>query len=582
MKSPVRILGVLIAISSLLHATPQPAPHVLAPLAAAAIAGDSAAIAKLRAAGPPGLEAVFEAGQDGITALRQNQSRLEAPESANLRAALDGVARQRDAFASGLYWFTDLEAAKAEAKKTGRPILSLRLLGNLDDEFSCANSRFFRTALYANRTVSALLRRGYVLHWKSVRPVPVLTIDMGDGRRIKRTITGNSIHYILDADGHVLDALPGNYGPASFIAALIKIEKGTSGSGPPQINRWHVRQAISLCDAWLYDAVRAGVYGEKAAAALEEPNEAAKIMLELRSKAFPENSGSLGTGVQTAESKKFLSLNTDGTPPLEVSRFGEEVLSEMAFDEEWTEFEPGIPLGAAGESKPKDRETALLASVPLVGRLFRTKSDSRIETVKPFPYPTEFDPPKGMVERPLMQKAPAPTAEQALDPASIGGASSAPLAHHMNTQWWAKIAARHRNVVHLDETSRRLMMAKLPETMFLPNEIKSGRPAENSPFARMLENFEAAIARDMVRNEYYFHTLIHQWLEEDKDGALARDVEALNKRVYAELFLTPDYDEWLGLVPEDTYTSLEKEGWACDKGAPPMRTTRVAPTPDTE
>ncbi len=46
--------------------------------------------------------------------------------------------------------------------------------------------------------------------------------------------------------------------------------------------------------------------------------------------------------------------------------------------------------------------------------------------------------------------------------------------------------------------------------------------------------------------------------------ALARDVEALNKKVYTELFLTPDHDAWLGLVPEDIYSALEKDGCACD------------------
>ena len=194
---------------------------------------------------------MLKAGEPAIAALRQNTSRLEAPESAPLRAAIDGVARQRDAYASGLYWFTDLEAAKAEAKRSGKPILSLRLLGNLDDEFSCANSRFFRTYLYANRTVSDLLRRGYVLHWKSVRPVPVLTIDMGDGRRIKRTITGNSIHYILDAEGRVVDALPGNYGPAAFLAALNRMEQQTRGATPEVIRQWHAQEADALCAEWL-------------------------------------------------------------------------------------------------------------------------------------------------------------------------------------------------------------------------------------------------------------------------------------------------------------------------------------------
>ena len=73
-------------------------------------------------------------------------------------AALDAVGQQRDCYASQLYWFTDLEQAKAAAKASGKPILSLRLLGRLDEEFSCANSRFFRTALYANGEVSKVLR----------------------------------------------------------------------------------------------------------------------------------------------------------------------------------------------------------------------------------------------------------------------------------------------------------------------------------------------------------------------------------------------------------------------------------------
>ena len=118
-----------------------------------------------------------------------------------LRAALDAVARQRDAAWSGLYWYTDFAAAKAAAARAGRPILSLRLLGNLDEELSCANSRFFRTVLYANAAISNELRNNWILHWESVRPVPKITIDFGDGRKLERTITGNSLHYVLSADG---------------------------------------------------------------------------------------------------------------------------------------------------------------------------------------------------------------------------------------------------------------------------------------------------------------------------------------------------------------------------------------------
>src|SRR5215204_5481362 len=53
---------------------------------------------------------------------------------------LDKVCGVRDCADIRLFWYTDLEAAKAAARATGKPILSLRLLGRLDEEFSCANS----------------------------------------------------------------------------------------------------------------------------------------------------------------------------------------------------------------------------------------------------------------------------------------------------------------------------------------------------------------------------------------------------------------------------------------------------------
>jgi hypothetical protein len=59
-----------------------------------------------------------------------------------------------------------------------------------------------------------------------------------------------------------------------------------------------------------------------------------------------------------------------------------------------------------------------------------------------------------------------------------------------------------------------------------------------------------------------------------ESGGLTGWGEAMNRRVYQELFLTPDYDAWLGLVPEDTYTGIEKDGCACDKGALPMRQSK--------
>ncbi|MGE3768015.1 MAG: hypothetical protein AB7L94_37525 [Kofleriaceae bacterium] len=119
-----------------------------------------------------------------------------------------------------LPWFTSLAGAITEARRTNRPILSLRLLGNLPDELTCANSRFFKRVLYREPRIHQLLRQDFVLHWQSVRPVPLVTLDFGDGRRITKTLTGNSAHLVLDPQGRLVDALPGLFDPDTFVALL--------------------------------------------------------------------------------------------------------------------------------------------------------------------------------------------------------------------------------------------------------------------------------------------------------------------------------------------------------------------------
>ena len=141
---------------------------------------------------------------------------LDGPAKEALATEIDGVAHQKYATVSRLYWHTGLESAIEAARTQGRPILHLRMLGRLDEDLSCANSRLFRATLYANQEISAFLRERFVLYWSSERPVPRVTIDYGDGRRLERTTTGNSAHYVLDQDGNVLDVLPGLYAPQVF------------------------------------------------------------------------------------------------------------------------------------------------------------------------------------------------------------------------------------------------------------------------------------------------------------------------------------------------------------------------------
>lgn len=223
-------------------------------------------------------------GPEGLAAALQYYDKNPDPA---LQPLIDTVAGQRDAVHSRLYWYTDLDQALAAAQKLNRPVLSLRLLGKLTDEYSCANSRFFRTALYANRNVSAFLRDNYVPHWSSERPVPVVTIDFRDGRTLKRTITGNSIHYVLSPSGQVVDALPGLYAPALFLSTLqqaqyvARIADSSSapklaslGSTDPVL-RYHLRYQQRQEDALLrsYEALgkAAGVVNVPAA---NKPNAA--------------------------------------------------------------------------------------------------------------------------------------------------------------------------------------------------------------------------------------------------------------------------------------------------------------------
>ncbi len=240
----------------------------------------SAAIAALRARGPAGLEVLFVLRDDLVQ--RRDAAAPADPERwtqlqtqvARLEDAIDDVGGQRYCSASRLYWFTDFEQARAEAQRTGKPILSLRMLGLLTEELSCANSRFFRTTLYANQEISRTLREKFVLHWQSVRPVPRITIDFGDGRKIERTVTGNSAHYALTSDGRPIDALPGLYGPAAFLGWLGRVEHLAATlhqAGEAQrgevLQAYHQRRLQQIDANWRGDLAKAGLDDSLAIAA---------------------------------------------------------------------------------------------------------------------------------------------------------------------------------------------------------------------------------------------------------------------------------------------------------------------------
>ena len=203
------------------------------------VAGNTESAAALRAEGPAGL----------VTLRRVHAKHADDPA---VREAARLVAGQKDAHAAWLYWHTDLDAALVRARSEGKPVLSLRLLGRLDEDLSCANSRFFRTVLYPDPAVNELLRERYVLHWQSVRPVPRVTVDFGDGRKLERTVVGNSVHLLLDERGRVLDAMPGLVAPGVFATWLDRqvgvAQHGLTLENPERFDEW--------LKTWHYNAHR--------------------------------------------------------------------------------------------------------------------------------------------------------------------------------------------------------------------------------------------------------------------------------------------------------------------------------------
>jgi hypothetical protein len=404
----------------------------------------------LRNQGPAGLQILLDqyaAVQKAIQAKRESAGggefsleRLTAA-AGLLEEAIDRVAGQRYAHKSGLYWYTDFEQAKTAAKKQGKPILSLRMLGNLTEDLSCANSRFFRTTLYANSEVSRRLRERFVLHWQSVRPVPRITIDFGDGRKLERTITGNSIHYVLTPQGEVVDALPGLYGPAAFLRTLEPAEHiaNMGHTASPEkfdslLREYHAARLAELRKKWQADLQQVG-----------------------------------GATTITPVSQPTLS---SATP---------------------------TAAAAAHVARPKS-----LVEMPMLAAMMRPAPD--------------------MIS----------TTDEAL---------------------WQRIAVLHRDDGDLDEASVALIRSQNP-TAAAAGRLAITKVRVEDPVLRMLRDLSSSIALDTVRNEYQLHSQIHGWFLAGEQGELP----ALNERVYAELFLTPSSDPWLGLAAPGAYTALPNAG----------------------
>ena len=207
---------------------PADTPTALHSYAAQAVARNTRtaaeACARLRANGPAGLDALLE---EHKAVLAHGQA---DPNWGRVTAAIDKVAAQKDAYASRLYWYTDLEQAKAAARASGKPILSLRTSSRLDAGSS-------RTQLYKDPKVSALLRERFVLHWENDPATSKVTLDLGAGQSLEKLVQGDGVHLVLDADGRAVDAIDAPTPANAFRAELAEdadLERSLRGLSPAE------------------------------------------------------------------------------------------------------------------------------------------------------------------------------------------------------------------------------------------------------------------------------------------------------------------------------------------------------------
>lgn len=273
-------------------------------------------------------------------------------------------------------------------------------------------------------------------------------LDFGDGRKLERTLTGNSAHYVLDANGEPLDCLPGLYNSKRFLQWLETVDHLARAAGSPEgkkvrsdlLQSYHSQRLRAIAQDWQAD---------------------------LQSIDLQESFKKLALAQGAAAQPEFAVA-----PPAEA---------------------------AAVIARPK-----MVVEIPII----------RVVTMQ------------------------VPKLEERTD-----------------DQMWEKIAALHTAETQLDTSSERLIRRQNPNAAMAGAIAITKRRVED-PLVRMLASLRSSIAMDTVRNEYQLHRKIHQWFLDETPT----DADALNERVYAELFLTPSSDPWIGLVRPNTYTGLENGG----------------------
>lgn len=81
--------------------------------------------------------------------------------------------------------------------------------------------------MFSDSKIAAFINASFEPAWQSVREVPTVQIDFGNGRKVKRTLHGNIATYVCMPDGTVVDVLPGIYEPATYLTQLKNLHRLT-------------------------------------------------------------------------------------------------------------------------------------------------------------------------------------------------------------------------------------------------------------------------------------------------------------------------------------------------------------------
>lgn len=394
-----------------------------------------------------------------------------------------------------------------------------------------------RTVLYANPKVAEEVRQHFVLHWSSERPVPVITIDFGDGRLVRRTLTGNSVHYILDKQGRVVDALPGLYPAGTFLKEVGKARD--------------LALSAADLDARDFDDFLYQHHGSRKSAAHPD----AISELEAVSRSGPRasrdggNGGKMETGLD-AYTKLYHADATLGPATLRLMwrDMPEELRTPLivASIAPFHVADAGSALLLAGVTRVEGRETATHAERLSPEELSARRTRNEEHVWGRYTYSNAASVPMSMLHGTTAGNESIvveyPTALEALEQAmtKAGPMGEERVLVNLLGHGAPVVASAGRFYSEADAAANPFVAARRVS----PNV--SGRRYA----------VEHSLTKDAANNELVLRPRIWSYLIHGD----ATTVDDLNRYIFSRVFLTPAEDPWLGLHSPDMWTGIRNDG----------------------